>query len=250
MSKVVYMFHSIGRLDNGDVADLHYNYASDKFVSLLKDVGPVTSIAESIENNTLDKHIATFDDGHISNYEAAICMIENKLGYGDFFVNPGVVGEKFFMDWQQLRELSDLGMSIQSHSNYHIYLSDLSAEKQKKQLEISKNIIEDKLGKRVSVLAPPGGRYNRKTEELAFQLGYEVIANSKPGVWSNLNEKLIPRIPVMLNDEVNKLAECTEVNSNYVRKLKNKYLITGAAKKLLGNRKYEKYRGIILGEGK
>lgn len=247
MANTVYMFHSIGELSKDDSADAHYNYSSKKFIELVKKVGPMTSILNAIESNFSDYPVLTFDDGHISNYDAALSLVENKLGVGDFFINPAMVGKKDFMSWGQLRELSELGMSIQSHSFDHIFLSDCTEKEQENQLRSSKNRIEDEISKEVLILAPPGGRYNKITEKISKRVGYQSIAISKPGVWGNKDQYLIPRIPVMMNDSVFKLAECSQLNSKNVRKLKRKYYVTGLAKKALGNKVYDGVRNKILG---
>ncbi len=247
MTSTVYMFHSIGKLDVNDSADPHYNFSEKKFIEFLQSVGPVNSIASCKEKMSLGDPIVTFDDGHQSNYLAALSMLDNKLGVGDFFINPNMVGKKDFMDWNQLREIAELGMSIQSHSLDHIYLSDCNSEDQTYQLKKSKMVIEEKIGKEVVILAPPGGRYNRQTIDVAKALGYHTIANSKPGVWESLDQYLIPRIPVTVNDKVDNLSECNEPNSQNVSRLERKYQITGLAKKALGNKVYDSLRERLLG---
>lgn len=249
MASTVYMFHSIGKLSSNDSADLHYNYSNDKFIEFLKCVGPATSIINAKRMKVTSSPILTFDDGHLSNYDAALFLADNNLGYGDFFVNPAMVGKKDFMSWAQLRELSGLGMSIQSHSYDHVFLSDCTKKEQMYQLQNSKLEIEDKVGVGVFILAPPGGRYNKVTEEISKEIGYQSIAISKPGVWKDKEQYLIPRIPVMVNDSVIKLSECNEPNSKYIRNMKRKYYITGLAKKSLGNKVYEKLRERIIGGG-
>jgi peptidoglycan/xylan/chitin deacetylase (PgdA/CDA1 family) len=250
MESTVYMFHSIGDLVEKDSADIHYNYPNDKFIEFLRRIGPVTSIVKSLDSDLPIRPILTFDDGHISNYDAALKLVENNLGCGDFFVNPNLVGKKDFMSWSQLRELSFMGMSIQSHSFDHIYLSDCTEKEQRYQLISSKLKIEDEIGKDVSILAPPGGRYNKITIEISKEIGYQAIAISKPGVWKDKDQFLIPRIPVMVNDSVIKLAECSESNSKYIKKLKRKYYLTGIVKKALGNKAYEQLREKIIGDEK
>jgi peptidoglycan/xylan/chitin deacetylase (PgdA/CDA1 family) len=247
MTSTVYMFHSIGKLDINDSADPHYNFSEEKFIEFLKSVGSVGSIFGIKEQKMLGAPVVTFDDGHQSNYLAALSMLDKSLGFGDFFINPSMVGKKDFMDWNQLREIAELGMSIQSHSLDHIYLSDCNSDEQKYQLQKSKAIIEDKIGKEVVILAPPGGRYNRQTIDIAKSLGYHTITNSKPGVWENLDQYLIPRIPVTVNDQVDNLSECNEPNSRNISRLKRKYQITGLAKKALGNKVYDGLRERLLG---
>ena len=103
------------------------------------------------------------------------------------------------------------------------------------------------MGKEVVILAPPGGRYNKLTIEIAKSLGYHTITNSKPGVWEKVDQYLIPRIPVTINDQVDSLSECNEPNSRNISRLKRKYQITGLAKKTLGNKVYDGLRERLLG---
>lgn len=244
-SNTVFMFHAIGSESKLKGCDPHYAYDIERFTLLLKSIKTVQSLENSL-NQASNNPIFTFDDGHISNYQAAELIKEFNGGSADFFINPNTVGTDNYLNWMQIRKMKDLGMSIQSHSLDHIYLSDLTYSKQKQQLETSKKQIEDNLGSEVTVLAPPGGRFNKDTVELCHYLGYKHLSVSKPGRWNG--GYISPRIPVLKSTSLNDLVECSLESTAFIRKQVMKYQVTGIAKKLLGNRSYDFIRSKILGE--
>jgi len=239
------MFHSIGCEHEIAGADPHYSYDEISFVSFLKSIDKTGSLQNSLSNES-DQPILTFDDGHKSNFKAAELIGQINGGVADFFVNPNTVGTENYLNWSELKKMNDMGMSIQSHSLDHVYLSDLSYSKQKQQLECSKKIIEDKLGGEVEILAPPGGRFNHDTVELCHYLGYKHLSVSKPGRWTG--GYISPRIAVLQTTPVNSLINCAKEETSFIRKQVLKYQFTGLAKKALGNRTYDFVRSKILGD--
>jgi len=241
------MFHAIGSKNNLNGCDLHYSYHQKNFEIFLEGCGSATSLQQVLsgkDQNT--RAVLTFDDGHISNYRAAISIKEIINGCADFFVNANVVGKKNFMSWQQLREINQLGMSIQSHSLDHVYLSDLNYEQQLYQLTESKKRIEGEIGSEVTILAPPGGRYNQNTIDICKKVGYQHLSVSRPGRWSQ--GYLSARIPVLSQTSVADLLGCQNTISPFLYKQMFKYQLTGLAKKILGNDQYDNIRSRLLGD--
>lgn len=245
-SSVVYMFHAIGDILSGDIADKHYGFSEEKFRELIQATGSVTSLSDRINGKNKLRSVCTFDDGHLSNYKAAIFMAENGFGSADFFVNPAMVGKANFMDWQQLAEISKAGMSVQSHSYEHVYLSDLDEEAQYQQLYRSRTVIEDKLGRAVSIIAPPGGRFNTATQRAAKRAGYQTLAGSVPGRWHG-DISYVKRVPVMQSNSITQLLSCLQPVSPHLLKLQAKYYAMFVAKKALGNGAYDVLRKRVLG---
>ncbi len=245
---LVYMFHAIGELHEDDWADPHYSFSVEKFKAFLADVKTVVSLKLAIEHNIKEAVVVTFDDGHISNYNAAKYMYENQYGTADFFINPDLVGNQYYMNWQQIRELSSWGMSIQSHGLDHQYLSDCDDQELIRQLKESKRLIEKNINETVSILAPPGGRFDRRSSKLAFKLGYQCIANSIPGRVSNISCYHLPRLAVLKHYSVQDLISVQQLFSLLMIKLKLKYAILKVVKTLLGNHYYDKVRFRLVGD--
>lgn len=240
----IYMFHAIGSGRLLDGADPHYAYSISNFGELISLLNGGTSLKNALKGNN-NQAILTFDDGHASNYEAARILKEEFNSTADFFINTSTIGSKNFLSWQQVKDMHSWGMSIQSHGHEHKYLSDMSRDEQQVQLKRCKELIEDQISDAVTIMAPPGGRYNQDTLDLVHDLGYEHISISKPGRWSGGN--CSPRIPVYANSKADVLATCKNRFSPYLIKQIIKYQTTGLAKSLLGNESYDSLRSKILG---
>lgn len=94
---------------------------------------------------------------------------------------------KELMTWEQLREVSDHGVAIGSHSMSHRILAQISDEDQAWEMAQSKRLIEEKLGKPVNSIAYPVGKktsFNDISKQLAKQAGYKAGFSFYPGVYN------------------------------------------------------------------
>jgi peptidoglycan/xylan/chitin deacetylase (PgdA/CDA1 family) len=81
-----------------------------------------------------------------------------------------------FMNWSEIRELSQHGMEIGSHTMSHPMLSRLSEEEQLDEFVASKAEIETHIGTTVRAIAYPFGSrdaFNETTRQLVAEAGYE-----------------------------------------------------------------------------
>jgi peptidoglycan/xylan/chitin deacetylase (PgdA/CDA1 family) len=88
------------------------------------------------------------------------------------------------MTWDHIRALIDHGMSIGSHTLSHRVLAHLSLAEQRKEIEGSKELLEEKTGARIRSLAyPVGGRdhYTTDTVSLARKAGYQLAFSFNTG---------------------------------------------------------------------
>jgi peptidoglycan/xylan/chitin deacetylase (PgdA/CDA1 family) len=244
------MFHAIGELEAKDWADLHYSFDQEKFIDFLARVNIVMSLDQLMAGKHNQGCVMTFDDGHISNYWAGRYIAENGYGSADFFINPAKVGQAYYMSWEQIQELSDMGMSIQSHGLDHSFLSDLNDDELIHQLAESKRIIEEKVNQPVTILAPPGGRYDERTIKQAKRLGYLAMPISKPGRVNDLTAFLQPRVAVMHKSSVSELLANKDRLNLKILLQQLKYTILRISKTVVGNERYERIRWFILGDGK
>ncbi|MDO5548571.1 MAG: polysaccharide deacetylase family protein [Eubacteriales bacterium] len=111
----------------------------------------------------------TFDDGYDDNYENLYPLLQKYNCKATIFVIAGAIGstETHKMTEEQVRELSESGLvSIQSHTNTHPYLDEISAKEQKREMRLSSRTLLACTGKQPFVLCYPSGRYDENTLEL------------------------------------------------------------------------------------
>jgi len=141
------------------------------------------SLEEALDHPPARPYVAfTFDDGHHTHYEEAFPALLARGLTATFFVTSSWVGTPGYVTWDQLREMADAGMSIQSHTETHPFLSELSAAEAEQELMVSKAAIEESLGHACTTIALPGGDHPRgwKAAEYA-RLGFRHVATSQWG---------------------------------------------------------------------
>lgn len=254
---VVLMYHAVA--DEADAgADAHYSVSRAGYEDQLKrvadlgmSVSHVSALAEAAPSGNLTKTVAlTFDDGHASNAFAAE-MLARRGWSADFFVNPSSVGQPHFLSWSDLREMADMGMSIQSHGQHHRFLDELDAAQVDAELLDSKRAIEDNLGRPVSVFAPPGGRMARDMGKVAQRLGYRMVCTSRVGLWSvGADAWNIPRLAVLASTSQQQFLNWIEQRRGEMFKQQLRYELLTSAKRMLGNGVYQKMRAGLLGTGR
>ncbi len=125
--------------------------------------------------------VLTFDDGWMSNYTNAFPIFNNMGLTATIFVITDFIGTAKYMNWNQLKEMAEAGISVQSHTAGHSALSTLSGGEIKHELERSKATIEDHLGLSVDFLSAPHGMIDKSVIDIAGSIGYRGICTSEPG---------------------------------------------------------------------
>lgn len=74
-----------------------------------------------------------------------------------------------------LREMFARGHEIQSHGYSHALCSQVSGEKVREEIEKTENAVIDILCVKPNLFAPAAGDYDRKTLEIADEMGYRVV---------------------------------------------------------------------------
>jgi len=131
-----------------------------------------------------NKNVAlTFDDGYAGNYAYAFPALKKVNFKATFFIATDWIGLPHMLTWEHVREMSDSGMEIGSHSASHQLLGDKNEEAIYQELSSSKNIIEKKIKKTIMTLSYPNGSYNAKVNSIAKSLGYTKACTSDAGYW-------------------------------------------------------------------
>tara|TARA_B100001059_G_C17739265_1_gene530667 strand:- start:573 stop:1220 length:648 start_codon:yes stop_codon:yes gene_type:complete len=156
-------------------------------------------------------YLLTFDDGNLSDFNIVFPLLQELKIKATFFINPKTVGNKNFMNWAMVEEMSEYGMCIGSHSYSHHNMQKLKIRDAKKEFDESKEIISKKINQKVDFFAFPYGKYNNTLVQLAISCGYDKCFVSKHGVISSGN-LIIPRNSIngsMSFYQIDKVLECS-----------------------------------------
>lgn len=144
--------------------------------------------------------LITFDDGYTDNYAHAFPILKELNMKATIFMIASQVDSGYYMSAAQLREMSDYGIDIESHTDNHVYLDTLSYDQQLKELKDSKEKLEKILGKEVTSIAYPYGNYNEDTKKAAIAAGYTFGFTTNKGLAKRINNKVeLNRIYVSSN---------------------------------------------------
>jgi peptidoglycan/xylan/chitin deacetylase (PgdA/CDA1 family) len=123
----------------------------------------------------------TLDDGETTQYRHAFPALQEHGIRATIFALPGLVDREYkYMTWAQLREMADCGHSVQSHGWRHRFLTECTAQELSQELRDARLEIETRLGKPVTEISIPYGRYNRRVIEECARAGYSKVYTSDP----------------------------------------------------------------------
>lgn len=108
--------------------------------------------------------VLTFDDGYLDNYTNAFPLLK-KYGFtATFFIITDFVdwGYEEYMTWDQLREMAQAEMEIESHSRDHPDLRGKPLDYLVWQILGPKEAIEAHIGHTVRFFSYPSGRYDEE----------------------------------------------------------------------------------------
>ena len=125
--------------------------------------------------------LITFDDGGESYYTAAADRLEALGWRGHCFVTTDYIGQRGFLTAEQIRELDARGHVIGSHSATHpARFSALSPAEMRREWSDSRVVLEDLLGRAVTVASVPGGYFSPTVANAAAAAGLRVLFTSEP----------------------------------------------------------------------
>jgi peptidoglycan/xylan/chitin deacetylase (PgdA/CDA1 family) len=126
--------------------------------------------------------VVTIDDGWRSTYTEVFPEMKRRKFPFTIFIYPKIIGQTgYALTWKQVKEMSDAGVDIQSHSLSHPFLTQRRhsalAEAPYQQwlqneLAESRRILKKETGKDVQFLAYPYGDYDHRVAAASARAGY------------------------------------------------------------------------------
>ncbi|HWC00679.1 MAG TPA: polysaccharide deacetylase family protein [Bryobacteraceae bacterium] len=186
--------------------------------------------------------VITFDDGHLSHYEYGMPLLEEHAFHAIFFVTAGWMQNRpSYMSWAQVRELAEHGHEVQSHGWSHAFLTGCNESELRRELEQSKDTLEQRLGKEVDAISMPGGRWNERVAHACVAAGYKRIYTSTP--WLKPVERHgathIGRCMIRRTTGLKQLRELLEAQNRRFHPHRLRHALKETARTVVGDRLYQ-----------
>jgi peptidoglycan/xylan/chitin deacetylase (PgdA/CDA1 family) len=148
----------------------------------------VTGKRHSLPKNAI---VVTIDDGWRSTYTEVFPEMKRYGFPFTVFIYPRIVGQtSHALNWKQIKEMSDAGVDIESHSLSHPFLTrrrhaELDQRSYtgwlERELIDSKRLLEHATGKPVLFLAYPFGDYDHNLIDSVGRAGYDAALTCEAG---------------------------------------------------------------------
>jgi len=242
---VVLMYHSLyqgNNTDRIDAEDLPYAVSVENFVAQLDKLARKKVGLLDHGDNYLPEVVISFDDGHVSNYDLAMPLLAERGLLAYVFVTSNFVGRRaHFCTADQLRKMSEAGMVIGSHGQTHRFFDDLADGDAECELVQSMEQLSDQCGAEVRSISFPGGRYNKRTLEIARGAGYAQLFGSEIGVLKPSDLSAIAplkRVAIRRSTTIDEFERIINADARYYAVQQTKQSAKTLVKRALGNRLY------------
>ena len=128
--------------------------------------------------------VLTFDDGYVDAFQFALPILQKHGFVGTFFILVGPaerLGAGGYLNWAQIRAMSDAGMDMELHSREHYDLRNRPNDFLVHQIAGGKEALEAHTGRPVRWFAYPSGRYDAAVVRVLQSAGFWGSATTMPG---------------------------------------------------------------------
>lgn len=174
----ILMYHHIGISDREETSGLFVSpeifekqiaYLVKKNYKIIN-TSELYSILTSGEQPTQKTVMITFDDSTRTHYDVAYPILKKYKVPGVFFI----IATRSHLSVSEIKEMSDNGMDIQSHSSTHVDFSKIPDERVLSEVESSKRMLEGVTEKPVTSIAYPGCIAKGNTFGIVASSGYHL----------------------------------------------------------------------------
>lgn len=170
----VLMYHSIDGDCNICVSKKRF-YQQMEFLNRFKyKVISPDELVDLINKKSKQKKLVviTFDDGYENNYTKAFPILKKYNFPATIFVIVNKIGQKNYLNGEQLKDLTKNNITIGNHTLSHEYLPNLTGMELVSEILESKCMLENVIEREVDFISYPIGGFNLKVQELVKDANY------------------------------------------------------------------------------
>ncbi|MBC6936943.1 MAG: polysaccharide deacetylase family protein [Chloroflexi bacterium] len=143
--------------------------------------------------------ILTFDDGYIDHYVNVLPALRDYGFTGTFFIITALADANRgdYLNWAQIREMADAGMSMESHTKNHVDLRGRDYDFLVYELLGSLESLAVYTGRTSHILSYPVGHYDAMTLQVVEQLPiWRAVTTQRGALHTTDNRLEMPRVRV------------------------------------------------------
>lgn len=193
------LFHSVNRSKENGLSHIDPNLFENLLQELSNHNIETVTITEAFSDNRTGNKVALiFDDGFEDFYQEAFPLLKRYKCTATLFPVTQSIGNDYSWDLyshrpnltsEQIKEISDYGIEIGSHTHSHPDLTRINDNELKNELSKSKETLEKITQKAVTSLSFPFGSWNRRVWRTAKTSGY-LTASAYRGLKHSENDIL------------------------------------------------------------
>ncbi len=186
----IFMYHYLREYnDPNDTIGTNLSVSPETFsgqLDLISQAGyqPVTFKDLQAGQITGKPIILTFDDGYLDFYTNAYPELKKRQITAVIYIITDRIGQNNYLSTSQIKEVSEYGIEIGSHTRTHPDLSATNNNKAQIEIGESKKVLEQITGKPVIGFCYPSGKYTAEISATIKNNGYLYATTTKSGVAS------------------------------------------------------------------
>ena len=170
---LILAYHSVSRHRNDNLSVNEFEFEK-QLIWLKNKKYNIVSIDEAYKSKKNKVAVITFDDGYMDNYQFAFPLLKKYGFIATIFLTTNLINtEKIYhwdkskvgvygkeetfriLNWSQIFEMKQYGITFGSHTKSHQILTDISLSESKKEILMSRQILEEKLHSDINLFCYP-----------------------------------------------------------------------------------------------
>jgi peptidoglycan/xylan/chitin deacetylase (PgdA/CDA1 family) len=115
-------------------------------------------------------------------------------------MNAGLREKRQWLTWDEIREMASCGITFGAHSHNHVILTRTNIENATREIEDSRDMLANELGKPAVTFSYPNGDYNREVMGIIHDLGFKQAVTTEPGLLDESESPLALKRIMIHND--------------------------------------------------